>query len=93
MGLPRGPMGWSAMCDCGIYYSYSLAFLRSLNVRRQQFNPFLPSGIYLPYQLDESILNLRIVTNAFKVKSKLCMQTTPNVTWFCTVCRAPSNRR
>ena len=68
MGLPRGPMCWSAMCDCGIFYSNSLAFLRSLNVRRQQFNPFLPSGIYLPYQLDESILNLRIVTISFEVE-------------------------
>ena len=70
MGLPRGSMGLCAMCDCGVFYSYSLAILRSLNVRRQQFNPFLPSGIYLPYQLDESILNLRIVTIFFNYVCK-----------------------
>ena len=28
--LSRGAMGWSAVCDCGISYSYSLAFLYGL---------------------------------------------------------------
>ena len=26
VALPHGDVGWSALCDCGISYSYSLAF-------------------------------------------------------------------
>ena len=33
MALPRGAKGWSAVCDCGIYRLYSLAFL-CLNTSR-----------------------------------------------------------
>ena len=24
--LPHGAVGWSAVCDCGVYWSYSLTF-------------------------------------------------------------------
>ena len=27
MDLPRGGVGWSLVCDCGIFGTYSLAFL------------------------------------------------------------------
>ena len=27
VALPHGVMGWSAVCDCGIFRSYSLIFL------------------------------------------------------------------
>ena len=27
VALPHGALGWSAVCDCGISLSYSLAFL------------------------------------------------------------------
>ena len=30
VALPRGAMGWSAVCDCGISCSYSLACVRCL---------------------------------------------------------------
>ena len=26
MALPRGAIGWSSVCDCGIFWSYSLTF-------------------------------------------------------------------
>ena len=27
VSFPRGALGWSAVCDCGISWSYSLTFL------------------------------------------------------------------
>ena len=27
VAIPRGTVGWSAECECGIFWSYSLAFL------------------------------------------------------------------
>ena len=30
VALPHGAMGWSAVCDCGISLSYSLAFFLTL---------------------------------------------------------------
>ena len=29
INIPYGAVGWSAVCDCGISWSYSLTFLRS----------------------------------------------------------------
>ena len=30
MALPRDTMGWSAVSDCGVFYSYILAFLNDI---------------------------------------------------------------
>ena len=35
VALPHGAMDWSAACDCGIFYSYSLTFLVLVHVYAQ----------------------------------------------------------
>ena len=48
MALPRGAVGWSAVCDCGISCSYSLTFLLYQTKRK---NPLVYKGLInrLPY--------------------------------------------
>ena len=34
VALPRGTVGWSAVCDCGISLSYSLAYFLIFSSRK-----------------------------------------------------------
>ena len=73
-------------------------FLDDLKVD-DRLNPFVPNGMSHPYQLDESILNLRVVFQIHpKFKGMFCKQTGENLIrrhvlqhliWFCTVWACP----
>ena len=39
MALPRGDMGLSAVCDCGISLSYSLTIFHTAHIQRVQGRP------------------------------------------------------
>ena len=64
-----------------------------------KLNPFVLNEITHPYQLDESILNLRVVLQIPpKFKGRFCKQTVENLIrrhvlqhliWFCTVWACP----
>ena len=55
VSFPRGAVGWSVVCDCGILWSHTLALFCTC------FNPFMWNVFSHPYQLDESISNFRVV--------------------------------
>ena len=44
MALPHGAVGWYAVCDCGISWSYSLAFKPV--VRIDLGNEFISTRVY-----------------------------------------------
>ena len=65
---PRSAMGWSVVCDCGISWPYSLAFLRESGSELLYIGNVFPLGIsqYLLYMCSEPlVMNLDIRTLGF----------------------------
>ena len=53
VSLPHGAFGWSAVCDCGISWSYSLTFLfgsQYSNAAVQVINQEMGTGLIYDYQ-------------------------------------------
>ena len=52
MALPHGAMGWSAVCDCGISWSYSLFVLNIFVLQQQQnLGQIFGAGYIIVYSL------------------------------------------
>ena len=69
VALPHGAMGWSAVCDCGISLSYSLAFFLILGRLNYPFSSKLEDLTVLKHSPD-LLNNVKIGEDQLRLKMK-----------------------